>query len=193
MNFFHLSAALLLTAASALSAQAATTFNYTGNEFTADYINASKGRLLASFTFDIADDFSGTLDDLPWTQRTPLAWSTSVGSHSMNSAMPGALGGVNLRFEKGAVTGWYFHLISDTGAVQSLSADYSFFAPNQAHDIAFSYVHGIDSAAVYGAQGSWTTAPVPEPETYLMLGAGLAVVAAARRKQKQKQKQIIAA
>jgi hypothetical protein len=184
MNLFRLTAALLLTAASALSAQAAT-YNYTGNDFTFDTINASNSRLLASFTFDIADDFSGSLKDLPWSQQTPLAWSTSAGAHSINSTGPGSFGVFDFRFEKGDVKEWYFHLLGQNGSVQSLSTDYSFFAPNEAHDIAFSSANGIDVASVHAAQGTWTTSPVPEPESYLMLGAGLAVLAAARRKQKQ--------
>ncbi|HEX8611982.1 MAG TPA: PEP-CTERM sorting domain-containing protein [Telluria sp.] len=184
MNLFRLTAALLLTAATALSAHAAT-YNYNGNEFGHDYINPTPSRMVASFTFDIADDFSGLLGGMPWMEQPPLAWSASAGALSIDSNTPGAALSYRFSFEKGVMTGWYFDLTTKDNTLQSLSENYIFFGPNMAHDIALIGSPATQSAAIYGNQGTWTISAVPEPETYLMLGAGLAVLAVARRKQKQ--------
>lgn len=103
----------------------------------------------------------------------------------MNSNTPGALLTYDFTFEKGAMKGWFFNIESGSSNLQSLSTNYSFFAPNDAHDIALHTDTALHAAAVWNEQGTWTISAVPEPESYLMLGAGLAVLLAARRKQKQ--------
>ncbi|NHZ36929.1 PEP-CTERM sorting domain-containing protein [Massilia rubra] len=184
MNLLRLSATLLLTAASALSAQAAT-YNYTGNEFAFDGINPTNSRVLASFTFNVADDYSGSLDGFRGSHTNQITWSGSAGALELSSSASNYLNRYYFQIENGIVKAWYFSMSNDLGEIMSLSANHVRYAPNEAIDRATVWASGVKGAVLIGDQGTWTTSPVPEPASYLMFGAGLAVLLAARRKQKQ--------
>lgn len=182
MNFPRLGAALLLTAASALSAQAAT-YKYTGKEFAFDGINPTNSRVLASFTFNVADDYSGSLDGFRGSQTNQITWSGSAGALKLSSSESNYLNQYHFQLENGIVKAWHFSMSNDLGEIMSLSANHVRYAPNEAIDQATVWAPWVAGAVLTGDQGSWTTSPVPEPASYLMLGAGLAILLAARRKQ----------
>ncbi|WBS05607.1 PEP-CTERM sorting domain-containing protein [Pseudoduganella sp. SL102] len=183
LHQFALAAAL---AVAALGSAQAGIYTYTGNFATHDTIGDAPTRIIAHFEFDFENSPSAEYNAYEFK-----SWDVSYGSIHLSSA---AGNGLMNRFTFDTamnITGWFFNA-SDTAEpwnynanIQSLSDNFIFYAPNEAHDIAL-LENPLRSAAVYGNQGTWTLAPaVPEPATYLMLGAGLAAVGFASRKRRR--------
>ncbi|AVR97847.1 PEP-CTERM sorting domain-containing protein [Pseudoduganella armeniaca] len=173
--------AVTLALVTVCSAQAAV-YTYTGNLATFDTINSEPSRIIAHFEFDFENSTMAQYDTYAFK-----SWDVSYGGMKFSSAAGNALFN-RFTFDAGKnVTGWYFDAFDveypdHTQNVQSISENFIFFGPNEAHDIAI-VKNPLETASVYGNSGTWSIAPsVPEPATYLMLGLGLAAVGFASRK-----------
>lgn len=159
----------------------ATVYTYTGNTFDFDTINATPSHITATFDFDFANSPLASFDLYNF-----YSWDIQAGAVSLSSANNDTVLGFFSFDAAMNITGWYFNgtdAVSGDSA-QSLSADYSFFTPNQASDIVLAQ-DPLRAASVYGNQGRWTAAAaadVPEPAGMLLLGIGAAACAGARRR-----------
>ncbi|WUR11735.1 FxDxF family PEP-CTERM protein [[Empedobacter] haloabium] len=172
--------AVALALVSVCSAQAAV-YTYTGNITERDDINSAPTHVVAHFEFDFENSPGAAYDTY-----TFKSWDVSYGGIKLSSAAGnGLLNQFTFDAERN-VTGWFFNASDSldytqyTQNIQSLSENFIFFAPNEAHDI---ILDTTGNAWVYSNQGTWSIAPsVPEPATYLMLGLGLAAVGFASRR-----------
>jgi len=161
----------------------ATVYTYTGNTFDFDSINTTPSHITAQFDFDF--------------ENSPLAsagmysfrsWDIQAGTIHLSSANDDTMLGFFSFDAAMNISGWYFSgtdIVTDD-SIQSLSANYSFFSPNQASDIALAQ-NPLRAASVYDNQGSWTVsaaADVPEPASMLLLGIGAAACAGATRRKR---------
>lgn len=172
--------AVALALVSICSAQAAV-YTYTGNLSTFDSISSEPARIVAHFEFDFENS-----PDAGYHVYAFKSWDVSYADIKLSSAAGHVLQN-HFTFDAAKnVTGWFFDATSDVDtralAIQSLSKDFLFYAPNEATDISV-IQNPLAAAYVFGAQGNWSIASsVPEPATYLMLGLGLAAVGFASRK-----------
>jgi hypothetical protein len=185
--------AAVLSLGASFSSHAALLFTYTGNPFTFDTINSEGGhfspfappptdRFTASLVMDVASNYTGDLDYLSGSgfsigTNNVISWSFQAGSATLNSGDP-TINAFSYRFtlNDGQITGWYLDAESPATVFQTLSENYEFFAPNEAHDIVLSRGAQLEAASVYSAQGIWTVSAVPEPATYAMMFAGLGII-----------------
>lgn len=167
-----------------LTAQA-TVYTYTGNFFDLNTIDATPSRIVATFEFDF--------ENSPFAKKFQTyafkSWDVQAGSVHLSSANGNVL--LNrFSFDSAMnITGWFFSAIDDfddeNETIQSLSENYSIFAPNAAGDTVMVW-DSLREASIYNNQGSWTVseAAVPEPVSLFLLGIGAAAYAGARRQKR---------
>ena len=175
-----LAAATLAIASCAAQAEV---YVYHGNAFEFDSIGTSP--VVATFDFDFAHSDMAQYDTYAFK-----SWDVRAGSIHLSSAN-GDLLSNRFSFDGSRnVTGWFFNAGKPSedyadGNIQSISENYSFFAPNIAHDIVLAG-DPLQSASIYGNQGTWTTvSPVPEPDIAVLVAAGGITCALLRRRQKR--------
>jgi hypothetical protein len=162
----------------------ANVYTYTGNAFDFDTIGTTP--IIATFEFDFANSSMASYDWYEfksWDVRSGyIHLSSANGDSQMN----------RFSFDgSGNITGWFFNVGKQSGDyadgnIQSLSDNYLFFAPNVAHDIVL-IGNPVQSASIYGNQGTWThTSDVPEPMSISLLAVGGMAWIAARRRDKRK-------
>jgi len=161
----------------------ATVYTYTGNTFDFDTINTTPSHVTAQFDFDFANSPLASAGLYSFN-----SWDIQAGSIHLSSANGDDMLGFFSFDTAMHVTGWYFNgtdAVTDD-SIQSLSANYSFFSPNQASDIALAQ-NPLRAASVYDNQGTWAAAAaadVPEPASMLLLGIGAAACAGATRRKR---------
>lgn len=163
----------------------ATVYSYTGNTFTFDTINSTPSHVVATFDFDFANSTFASL----FNTYLFKSWDVRAGSVHFSSANGDVLAN-RFSFDSNMnITGWYFSAYPVSwdravGNVQSLSANYSAFAPNlPANDLAWA---GTETADIHDSQGTWSVSnEVPEPASLLLLGVGGMAYASLLRRQRR--------
>jgi hypothetical protein len=170
--------AILLLAAVPVSA--AVTYNYTGNSYESVMDSSLGNNLTASFTFDIADDYTG-FEAFTVTENNPTinditSWSVTSGTITLSSENSDYEAGASFRFDNGVIAEWYFAVGENPGYYLASynSTAYGVF------DSGINYYNGT-SNEVSGKPGTWS-APVPIPPSLFLLGSGLAGLAGFRKR-----------
>lgn len=176
---------VIAAALAAMSCAAqANIYTYTGNAFDFDTIGTTP--ISATFEFDFANSPMAKYDRYEFK-----SWDVHSGFIHLSSANGDALQNRFSFDNSGNITGWFFNAGKQSGNyadgnIQSLSADYSFFAPNTASDIVL-IGNPLHSASIFGNQGTWThSSEVPEPMSMLLLAAGGMAWTSTRRRDKRK-------
>jgi len=160
----------------------ATIYTYTGNDFTYFSSNQMTGRIVAKFEFDFANS-----SEAEWDIYSMKSWDMKAGAVHLSSENNDIFSN-RISFDAAMnITGWFFNANNADSSqnIQSLSKDYSFFAPNNASDGVLG--ENQDIAVIFDNQGTWTIteADVPEPASLLLLSIGAAAYGSARRRQKR--------
>jgi hypothetical protein len=182
--FAGVAAALALGAGSV--AQAAATYDYTGNAFSSarsqDVINdPSLGtQISGQFTLDVSSTFTGSV-----TAADLLNWSMTSGAYTLDAAK-NAIDDFNISFVNGVVESWDIGasvnpLSTSCCTVQLLTENDDFHSIPELDAVGEAYSLGgglvatsNDFNSTFGNPGTWTVASaVPEPATWAMMLVGL--------------------
>jgi len=162
-------------------ASADTVYNYTGNNFNQFY--GSTGDTTSNFltiTMTLASPLGANLSILSLTNITPISWSASDGTHSLDSNSAGLTTQFFFSTDGvGTITQWIINLSTPSVGLESYSPEATLSDGVQNVIINDVYidrsVFGVDASSNTGA-GVWTVSSTPEPTTWSLTMIPLAVM-----------------
>ena len=169
----------LLICASEITQANCITYEYTGNEYNAPlYFPKFTGSITAVVTFDIATDFTGTINGLATSEASQLvSWSITSGTLTITPASPRLYARSLLwSFVNGEIVSWDFdvYCIFPIQSFTTLSTENSTVVKDLINTN-----NGMDTCWNDNLPGTWH---IPEACTILLLGTGFMGLAIARRK-----------